>query len=171
MHRASATSHFLKQSSPEDMANAAQAKVQAKSEYYENMLLGSIDGLTSGFNDDCRGGLAETVRSFFDVLNNIEIYKPDQVAKFNLANVNLVEATNVVYAMCDITSLTDQLTTLADFDDPTQYIVVGSRIGGSLIGEFPTYRACIQEGKERENGYDVGYCSTSLASILLDTSL
>jgi hypothetical protein len=135
------------------------------------LLLGVIDGTTGAFNDSCRGGLAESVRSGFSVMNNIGIYDPRLLAKFSLSNVNFTEATNQVYAFCDMTSLFSQFVTLADYQNPEQYIVLASRVGGAFINTFSELSTCISEGRVRNNGYDVGYCGGELFSVFLDTTL
>jgi len=97
----------------------AESKPEAtnSSAYYEDLLLGIIDGTTGSFNGDCRGGLAETVRSTFSVLDNIDIYDPRKLSKFSLSNVGLTEATNVVYAYCDVSHLVSQFVNLADYEN------------------------------------------------------
>ena len=147
-----------------------KAKVSA-SNYYENLLLGVIDGFTSNFNEQCRSGLAETVRNGFSVVNNIEIYDPRKVAKFNIANVGLTEATNIVYAYCDVSHLITQFSGLANYEDYDQYIVLVSRVAGAFVNTVGELTECVNDGQRKGNGYDVGLCSSTLASVLLDTSL
>lgn len=72
---------------------------------------------------------------------------PANTAKFNLATVGLTEASNVVYAFCDISQLTSQLGVLLDYSDPEQYLVVLSRIGGAMINTVPELRSCIEDGQ------------------------
>ena len=74
MAKARATSHYLKQSQ-EDL-DAAKNVVQSNAVFLENFALGAIDGFTVGFNSSCRSGLSQSVRSFFDILNNIAVYDP-----------------------------------------------------------------------------------------------
>ena len=114
-------------------------------------------------------GLSSTVVSFFDVINNLAIYDPTKTAKFQLASVNFTEATNQVYAYCDVNQLTKQFTFLADYENYEQYIVFASRIGGTMINTYGELMTCISDGNERGNGFDVGYCGSTLASTLLDT--
>ena len=135
------------------------------------MLLGGIDGTTGGFNDSCRSGLAETVRSAFALFDNMDIYDPRKISKFSLSNIGLTEATNVVYAYCDVSHLTEQFVTLSDYNNYEQYIVLASRIGGAMINAYGELRECITRGKERGNGYDVGLCSGEIVSMFLDTTL
>ena len=105
------------------------------------------------------------------MFNNIGIYDPRLLAKFSLSNVNLTEATNQVYAFCDMTSLFSQFTKLADYNNPEQYIVLASRVGGAFINTVGELMTCIGDGNERNNGYDVGYCGGELFSVFLDTTL
>lgn len=135
------------------------------------MLLGVIDGFTSGFNETCRSGLANTVRSSFSVVDNIDFYNPKKLAKFQISNVGLTEATNIVYAYCDISALLAQFSKLFDYENPEQYITVASRVGGVFMSTWPKLTKCVTNGKTKENGYDVGFCGSTLASQFLDISL
>ena len=174
-HQHRATSYYLNQSKddvPENVdTDAIAGAIVKRAEYIEGMLVGAIEGFTSPFNTDCRDALTNTVTSSFDVLANINFYKPSELAKFNLANINLTEASNGVFTYCDITHLTAQYSTLVDYENPDQYIVLGSRIMGVFAGQWGPYRECMIEGKERGIGYDVGYCGGELASLFLDTKL
>ena len=76
-----------------------------------------------------------------------------------------------MYAHCDMRTLTQQFTWLFDFENYEQYIVFASRVGGVFINEFWEMEECIQHGNEIDNGYDVGYCSLTLVSSILDTEL
>merc|ERR1712098_960676 len=102
---------------------------------------------------------------------NIDIYNPQKMAKFSLSNIALTEATNHVYASCDVSHLTSQFVKLSDYTNYEQYIVLASRIGGAFINAWPMYTGCIQHGKETDNGFDVGYCGGKLFSVFLDTTL
>ena len=73
--------------------------------YYEAILLGVIEGGTSNFNEDCKGGLQNMVRSGFTVMSTSQFWLPANSAKFNLANVALTEASNIVYAHCSVDML------------------------------------------------------------------
>lgn len=150
---------------------AIQQQILNRAAYWQGLLIGAIDGFVSEYNADCRGGLVQSVESGFAVFQNIDIYNPTKIAKFNIANVSLTEATNQVYAFCDVSHLVTNLEKLIDFDDWEQYMVLVSRIGGALINIFPNRMDCIRQGQLKENGYDVGYCALDLASTLLDTSL
>merc|ERR1719361_1464517 len=169
---ARATSSHLKEgdSTTDAIADIANA-VKSTAFYYEMLLIGIIDGFTSNFNQPCRNGLAETVRNAFSVLDNIDIYNPTKIAKFTIANTGLTEATNMVFAYCDTKPLVSQFTLLADYKNWQQYITVGSRILGTLINTWGELMTCVNEGQAKGNGYDVGYCASHLASVLLDTSL
>ena len=90
-----------------------------------------------------------TVSNAFSVLDNIAIYDPRNLAKFNIANVGLTEATNMAYAFCDTSSLVKQFERLVDFSNPDQYLVLVARIGGALINEVPNMWACIQDGQKK----------------------
>ena len=141
------------------------------SDYYKNLSLGIIDGFVSAFNSNCNAGLSSSIISFFDVIDNLAIYDPTKTAKFQLASVNFTEATNQVYAYCDTNSLTQQFSFLADYKNYENYIVFASRIGGTLINTYPEMMACIRDGSKKGNGFDVGYCGSTLTATLLDTQL
>lgn len=162
---------------PEGDLECEQAKETAEnltnvdmSDYYEKLSLGLIDGFVSNFNENCRVGLSSSVISFFDVMDNLAVYDPTKVAKFQLASVNFTEATNQVYAYCDVNQLTKQFSYLADYNAYENYIVFASRIGGTLINTYGEMMTCIDDGSKKGNGFDVGYCGSTLASTLLDTS-
>ena len=158
-----------------DAAAAALAEKQAQlvdaAIYYELMFLGIIDGLVSNFNVDCRSGLSESVKSLFSVVKNLPT-DPRKFAKFNIANTGLTEATNMVYAYCDTSPLANNLSTLTNYDTNTeQYIVLWARLSGLYINTYPEMMKCINDGKRKGNGYDVGYCGSNLVSLALDTKL
>ena len=135
------------------------------------MFLGIIDGLVSNFNVDCRSGLSESVKSLFSVVKNLPT-DPRKFAKFNIANTGLTEATNMVYAYCDTAPLGNNLSALIDYEtDPEQYIVLFSRLSGLYINTYPEMMKCIEQGKKKGNGYDVGFCGSNLVSLALDTKL
>lgn len=190
MATARATSHFLKQTES-DCANDVDPEFccvdfpedpfcqpeEDKSKppprpknFFEQILLGVIDGTTSGFNDDCRSGLAESVRGLFTIWANIGIYDPRKLSKFTMATTTFTEATNIVYAYCDVSHLASQFVKLADYNNWEQYIVITSRIGAVFIRDFKIYNSCIKDGRTRGNGFDVGLCAGRLTSIFLDTT-
>ena len=83
--------------------------------YYEGMLIGIIEGFVSDYNEDCKAGLVNMVKSGFSVLDTYQVYKPQNFAKFNLANIGLTEATNIVYAHCSVTKILEQTSEFVDF--------------------------------------------------------
>jgi len=135
------------------------------------LLLGVIKGVTSNFNENCANSLSSTVGSFFDLIDNMAVYDPRLLAKFQLSTVNLTEATNQVYAYCDMNQLASQFTKLADYANYEQYIVFASRGLGTFINVWGEMTTCIDMANAKGNGFDVGYCGSTLASTLLDTSL
>ena len=134
-------------------------------------MLGLIQGLTAGFSVNCENGLTLAINSAFTVYTNREVYDPTKIMKFNIALNNLTEASNQVYAYCDVTSLTTEFTKLADYSDWPQYVAIASRAGGVFIADYWIYMDCINKGMEYENGIDVGLCSGKLATLFLDTVL
>ena len=156
---------------PEEKAEEPEYKSAYADDYWELLLLGAIDGFASNFNVDCSKALTTSVVSIFDVFENIGIYDPRKIGKFQIANVNFTEGTNSVYAHCDMNQLVQQFTWLADYENYEQYIVFASRIGGVFINEFWEKEECISHGNKIDNGYDVGFCSFQLVSAFLDTEL
>ena len=116
------------------------------SAYYESMLIGIVDGTTGAFNDDCRGGLVSSIRAAFTLMDNVGIYDPRKLSKFALSNTSFTEATNTVYAFCDVSHLATQFTYLADYSNYEQYIVLASRVGGAFINQVPELYGCIKNG-------------------------
>ena len=190
MEKARATSHYLKHGIKNPLtikqentdpnavpAEGAEAAVDTgyvnpyEDAYWELFLLGAINGITSTFNTDCSTGLSLTVSSFFDVIDNIGIYDPRMLGKFQIASVNFTEATNAVYAFCDVSQLAKQFSTLFNYVNWEQYISLAARTGGVFINEFWEKSACISNGNTIGNGFDVGFCALSLASNFLDTKL
>ena len=149
----------------------AQQLIGDNAAFYEAALLGVIDGAVSNFNVDCKGGLANMVRNAFSVLDTYQIWLPQNTAKFNLANVGLTEASNIVYAHCSVTQVANQLAQLADYENPDQYIIVFSRISGAMVNTIPELRTCVKRGNERRDGFMVGVCSAEMVTTLLDASL
>ena len=149
----------------------AQELIGDNAAFYEAALLGVIDGAVSNFNVDCKGGLANMVRNAFSVLDTYQIWLPKNTAKFNLANVGLTEASNIVYAHCSVAPVTRQLAQLADYENPDQYIIVASRIMGAFVNTIPELRGCIDKGNKIGDGFMVGFCGAEMAVTLLDVSL
>merc|ERR1719464_1383416 len=169
MAQARKRSNMLQQGevSPEQV----QALIGDNAAFYEAMFLGAIDGAVSDFNTDCKGGLANTVRNAFSVLDTYQIWLPKNTAKFNLANVGLTEASNIVYAHCSVAPVTRQLAQLADYENPDQYIIVASRVMGAFVNTIPELRGCIDKGNKIGDGFMVGFCGAEMAVTLLDVSL
>ena len=64
-----------------------------------------------------------------------------------------------------------QFSKLFDYSNPEQYITLVSRVGGVFLSTWPKLTKCVRNGKSKENGYDVGFCASTLASQFLDISL
>jgi len=64
-----------------------------------------------------------------------------------------------------------QFSGLANYEDYDQYIVLASRVAGAFVNTVGELTTCVDDGQRKGNGYDVGLCSSTLASVLLDTSL
>lgn len=142
-----------------------------KSTYYEALSLGFIDGSTSGFNVDCRDGLSSAIKAGFDMFRFTIKPNPMETFRFNIASTEFTEAQNHVYAFCDISHVAAQFTHLADYENPTNYIPIASRVVGAMATEYQKKMKCIRHGQEKNNGYDVGTCYAELLTTLLDTEL
>lgn len=127
-------------------ASAIQDNLVETSDYFRKLFLGVINGFVSSFNANCAVGLTSTVNSFFDVVDNLAIYNPTKIAKFQISSVNFTEATNQVYAFCDVTQLTKQFTYLSDYENYENYIIFASRIGGTLVNYWGEMATCIEDG-------------------------
>jgi len=123
-----------------------QNQIVEMSTYYKTLLIGVIDGFTSNFNEDCRNGLTSSVVSAFDLFDNLEIYDPRLIAKFQLSMVNFTEASNHVFVFCDSAQLTKQFTVLSDYKNYENYIVFASRGLGTYINMWGELTECMSEG-------------------------
>ena len=83
------------------------------------------------------------MRSAFSVLDTYEVWITQNTAKLNIAEAQLTEASNIVYAHCDVSTLAGQVTQIFDVDDPDQYIVIASRIMGAMVNTIPELRSCV----------------------------
>ena len=116
-------------------------------------MLGAIEGATSNFNDECKGGLQNMVRSAFTVIQTSSFWLPKNSAKFNLANVALTESSNIVYAHCSVDTMAQQISQAVDVSDPDELIIVGSRVMGAMINTVPELWDCVKEGNKKRDGY------------------
>ena len=91
------------------------AGLRDMSKFYEDLLTGCVDAAVSDFNQTCKNGLFQLVVSSFNVVDHLAIYDPRQIAKFNLSTINFTEASNHVYAYCDVSHLVKQFRTLLDY--------------------------------------------------------
>ena len=116
-------------------------------------MLGAIEGATSNFNDECKGGLQNMVRSAFTVIQTSSFWLPKNSAKFNLANVALTESSNIVYAHCSVDTMAEQIGQAVDVSDPDDLIVVGSRVVGAMLNTVPELWDCVKEGNKKRDGF------------------
>lgn len=165
-------SELLQQGGGElDPELAEKLAEQNNSQFYEAVMLGAIEGGTSNFNDDCKGGLQNMVRSAFTVIQTSSFWLPKNSAKFNLANVALTESSNIVYAHCSVDHLAEQLGQVIDISDPDDLIIVGSRVAGAMINTVPELWDCVKEGNAKRDGFMSGLCGAQIFTTLLDVSL
>lgn len=74
-----------------------------------------------------------------------------------------------MFVYCDSRQLTKQFTVLADYENYENYIVYFSRGLGTWINTWGELTTCMDEGSAKGNGFDVGYCGSTLLSKLFDT--
>lgn len=111
----------------------------------EAAFYGIIDGLSSFLtNTSCTGGMANIVNSAFRMVDHIAIYDPRNTMKFTIASNNLTDATNIVTAYCDFTSLYRKMGALfGDYRHWENYIALAGRVGGVFITDFWPNYLCI----------------------------
>ena len=61
----------------------------------------------------------------------------------------MTEATNIVYAYCDISALLAQFSKLLDYENPEQYITLFSRVSGVFLSTWPKLTKCIENGETK----------------------
>jgi hypothetical protein len=143
--------------------------------FFEDALIGGIDGLTAYYAAECRQGLLASVSGAFRLTENTDFLDPSQLMKMQLAVTNVMEGVNVVTAYCDFTAMIESVSELFSVDDITsewtQYVVLGSRVGGFMISDFWVNQKCIMEAYEGLVGFDAGRCGSNIISAVLDTLL
>ena len=97
------------------------------------MLYGIIDGMTSSFDTNCADSLYGVVDGGFRALEYKNVYNPQKSVKFQMSINKFTESTNSVYTFCDFAAFFSNFAMYTDFENPEQYIQIGSRISGSLI--------------------------------------
>jgi hypothetical protein len=102
-------------------------------DYYENMLYGVIDGMTSSFDQNCSSSLYGVVDGGFRANEFKAIYNPTNSVKFQMSVNKFTESTNSVYTFCDFAAFFSNFAMYTDYENPEQYIQIASRISGSLI--------------------------------------
>jgi hypothetical protein len=159
-----------------DKANdEIQATIQEAVDFavVESAFYGVIDGLSSFLTStSCSGGMANVVNASFRMIDHIAIYDPRNIMKFTLASNNLTDATNIVSAYCDFSSLWRQISDLfGNYRQWENYIRLAARVGGVFISDFAPNYKCIEEGIAAEIGHDVGLCCSRLITLMLDSVL
>jgi len=91
------------------------ANIADKLGFFEDALIGSIDGLTAYFAAECRSGMITTTQGAFSLAQNTDFLNPSNIMKMSLAITNLMEGVNVVTAYCDFTALIDSFAEIFNF--------------------------------------------------------
>ena len=104
-------------------------------------------------------------------MDTYKVWLPQNTAKFNIANVSLTEASNVVYAYCDLSALFASFSHYTDTSAPDHFVVLGFRIAGAMVNTVGDLTDCVSRGKAKNDGFMVGNCSAVLVSTLLDVKL
>ena len=107
--------------------------------YNQRLIEGVIQGVTGVFDFTCQDGMMTTVNAAFMSAHYSSIWVPEHTIKFQMALQNMSEATNVVFAFCAFSGLYNEIGELIDFNDTDQYIALGGRISGAMLGEIPRY--------------------------------
>ena len=89
--------------------------------------------------------------------------------KFNMSLNSFLEASNVVFAYCDVSHFQTEIEHYADYHNWEQYVSLAGRIGGVMVSDFWKYYDCIKEGRYGYNGFDIGACSGKITSLMIDT--
>ena len=75
---------------------------EEKKYFAEAILIGIIDGIVAYFSRDCHSGLILWVSSAFRMVDHYEIWYPNNTMKFNMSMNSFLEASNNVFAYCDV---------------------------------------------------------------------
>lgn len=137
--------------------------------YIESIFTGIIDGIVAYFSRSCHAGLISFVFSLFRMFDYFAIYIPANTMKFNISMNNFIEASNVVFAYCDISHFQHEIEEYTEYQNWEQYISLSGRIGGVMISDFWRYNDCIKQGRGGRNGFMVGKCSGNITSLMIDT--
>ncbi len=73
--------------------------------------------MTREYNQECSKALVASIDSFFSTAENIAVYKPSKLAKFNIAISKFTKDTNQAYARCAISDFTKMFAKLTNFSD------------------------------------------------------
>ena len=144
-------------------------------QFFEDALIGGIDGLTAYYAAECRQGMMTSVTGGFRLAENTDILNPSEIMKMTLAVTNLMEGVNVVTAYCDFNAMVNSIGELFAFEEIStewpQYAVLGARIGGFMINDFWVNKSCIEEAYDGLVGFDAGRCGANIVSAVLDSLL
>ena len=137
--------------------------------YIESIFTGIIDGIVAYFSRACHAGLISLIFSLFRMFDYFAIYIPANTMKFNISMNNFIEASNVVFAYCDISHFQHEIEEYTEYQNWEQYVALSGRIGGVMISDFWRYYSCIKQGRGGRNGFMVGKCSGNITSLMIDT--
>jgi hypothetical protein len=141
-------------------------------DFYADAFYGVIDGMSSVFtNEVCQSGMVSVVDTLKQMLDNREVYKPENVMKFSIASNNFQEAQNTVVAYCDFSSYGRSLSKLTETSKWENYIRFAGRVGGVFINDWQPNYECITNSISVQIGHDAGICASTLLSQVLDAVL
>lgn len=133
---------------------------------------GVIDGMSSVFtNEVCQSGMVSVVDTLKQMLDNGEVYRPENIMKFSIASNNFQEAQNTVVAYCDFSSYGRSLSKLTETSKWENYIRFAGRVGGVFVSDWQPNYECITNSIAVEIGHDAGICASTLLSQVLDAVL
>lgn len=88
---------------------------EEKRRYAEAILLGIVDGIVAYFSRDCHAGLITFIASAFRMIDHYEIWIPNNTMKFNMSLNSFMEASNVVFAYCDVSHFQTEIEHLTEY--------------------------------------------------------
>ena len=83
--------------------------------FVEAILIGIIDGIVAYFSYQCHSGLIGFIGSAFRMIDHYEVWLPQNTMKFNMSMNSFLEASNVVFAYCDVSHFQTEIEHYANY--------------------------------------------------------
>ena len=110
------------QENPEDCLEEGEMTPAQKKIYAEMILMGIVDGIVAYFSFNCHAGLISFISSVFRMVDHYEIWLPQNTMKFTMSMNSFLEASNVVFAYCDVTHFQHEIEKLTEYQNWEQYV-------------------------------------------------